>query len=757
MRANYRDFVGGSETAVWNKQDAPYPIDRTPFVLRSVRPVALSKGKPKNIECLFFVPQTNQKVNLATEIVERGLGLRILSGAVINAMPSYQYHFVVLAKEPTRYSYIKTLDSVDVPYHGETEFDATEDALHYRVEQLDVSKTISLSDNPLTWTTTAYILWDEVDPAVFTPAQERALVDWIHWGGQLIISGPDSLDLLKGSFLDRYLPARSSGPRRIVADDLAQLNEDQLVNGEKIGWLISTERVPGQPLLPTVPWSGVKLDIVDGAKALPYTGNLLAERQVGRGRIVVSAMQLSERDLINWKSGFESLFNACLLRRKPRVYREGIYGGPTLLWDATNDPSLSERRLDARLTTKLNFFARDSGVETAYRHEVIEDEQFQQYDQFGQPQSIREYRPPAASGGIGAWNDFSATANEARSALREAAGVEVPDSSFVVVCLVAYLTVLVPLNWLLFHTLGRIEWAWIAAPLIAIAGTWVVVEQARLDIGFVRAQTEIGLLEQQPGHPRAHLSRYTALYTSLSTTYDLEFGNLTTLAAPFPSSAEGNMLRGASHVPIDFQRHDSVRLTGLPVSSASTQLVHSEQMFALDGAIVLGKSSATNREQVENHTQFAWKSVAVISKPTAAELEDRPAVKLKGAWIGELLPGRSVALSYHEHFDGTEQPFAEKRLDEERLQRSPRLNLEPMFRLAMNVEYMEPGEERLVARVDEVLPGETITPSASQVRGATLIVAHLRYAELDRPLADKNTRRDIKAAEQAEMDLLDSE
>ena len=42
------------------------------------------------------------------------------------------------------------------------------------------------------------------------------------------------------------------------------------------------------------------------------------ERSVGRGRIVVSAMQLSERELVNWRGGFESLFNGGILRRPQR-------------------------------------------------------------------------------------------------------------------------------------------------------------------------------------------------------------------------------------------------------------------------------------------------------------------------------------------------------------------------------------------------------------------------------------------------------
>src|SRR6185436_16472952 len=108
-----------------------------------------------------------------------------------------------------------------------------------------------------------------------------------------------------------------------------------------------------------------------------------------------------------------------------------------------------------------------------------------------------------------------------------------------------------------------IEWAWIAAPIIALIGTWIIVQRAQLDIGFVRAQTEIAILEQQPNHPRAHLSRYTALYTSLSTTYDFQSENRTTLAAPFPSvtrAEDFQMLIGQGLTPVNFQRYEDVRL-----------------------------------------------------------------------------------------------------------------------------------------------------------------------------------------------------
>ncbi len=749
MTANFRDFIGDSRTMVTNSQNLPYPLENTPFVLHASRPVLLNKGRAKTTECTFFVPPTDQAMRLFSGLEERGLGAGFRQGTPLTRMPSYQYHFVVLAKEPSRYGYIKSLDSVQVPFDGESDADETEDPIHYRIVQLDATKSIPLSDNPLTWTSIAYILWDEVDPrGTFSAEQERALVDWLHWGGQLIVSGPDSLDLLKGSFLEPYLPATNGGKRTITGDDksIAELNGET-----DEGWLVSSQSRGGEPLRPTVPWSAIKLDVHPQATALRKTGGLFVERQVGRGRIVVSAVQLAERDLINWRSGFQSLFNACLMRRPRREYRPGYFGDVTLTWA---DADLKDRRLDARLNTRLQYVARDLGVETAYRYEDVRDDsgQIVQFNQLGQPQMIRTYRPSEAVGGVAAWNDFSAAANAARDALREAAGVEVPGAGFVVLCLATYLIALVPLNWLVFHTLGRVEWAWIAAPIIAVIGTVVIVERARLDIGFVRAQTEIGLLEQQPDHPRAHLSRYTALYTSLSTTYDVEYGNLTSLVAPFPTSNDYEVIRGQGFQSVDFQRYDSVRLAGLPVSSNSTGMVHSEQMVTLDGAIHIGESVAGGGEQIVNGTNFELNSACVVRRPTPEEAERTTNTrKLEGMWIGRMLPGQSVRYSEPMFkVANAKAPFAEERVAEARLQRGERLNLEPMFRLALAAQHLEAGEVRLVARVDEVLPGQAITPTAAQVRGATLVVAHLKYAPLPPPQRDVNTKRDVKAdAEEA--------
>jgi hypothetical protein len=177
-------------------------------------------------------------------------------------------------------------------------------------------------------------------------------------------------------------------------------------------------------------------------------------------------------------------------------------------------------------------------------------------------------------------------------------------------------------------------------------------------------------------------------------------------------------------------------------------MVHSEQMHALDGPIRIGQSIASGGRQVENRANMALHSACVVRRPTAEEEKDTGR-KLEGFWIGDMLPGGSISLPKRLPADKTS--FVAERAAEAKSARAPRLNLEPMFKLALDPRYMEPGEMRLVARVDEVLPGETIVPAASQIRGATLIVAHLEYPPLAIPRRDANTRQDVKAREDDEQ------
>jgi hypothetical protein len=350
-------------------------------------------------------------------------------------------------------------------------------------------------------------------------------------------------------------------------------------------------------------------------------------------------------------------------------------------------------------------------------------------------------------GGLAAWNAFGPVSSASRSLLVEAAGVQMPGAGFILGCLALYLVVLVPLNWMVFHTLGRVEWAWIAAPAIAVLGTLAVVRLAQLDIGFVRSQSEIALLELQGALPRGLLSRYTAFYSSLSTTYDVTFDQANTVATPFPVGEEVQRKIGDRQFDVSFEQHTDTVLRGLAVSSNSTRMLHSEQMVELEGPLKLGMSSR-NYPQVENHSGLNLRNVVVVHRYFEDD-QDRP--QYKASWIGELRHDVSAVLGLTPYDLASDRlPFADERAQAARESRTQRMNVDELLKLAFQFprendpRYARREEYRLVGQIDEVLPGAEAAPAASQIQGVTVVLAHLSYG--DQPLArpDVNSRGDVK-------------
>ena len=64
---------------------------------------------------------------------------------------------------------------------------------------------------------------------------------------------------------------------------------------------------------------GITLQKHADANFVRYSGDLIVERRLGRGRIVVTAFRLSSQDLRSW-SGMDELLNAFLLRRPARKF-----------------------------------------------------------------------------------------------------------------------------------------------------------------------------------------------------------------------------------------------------------------------------------------------------------------------------------------------------------------------------------------------------------------------------------------------------
>lgn len=701
MRANNFDFHAELESAVTDRSRTPVPVRNTAFRLTAVRPVALPRGQARDLETTFFIPDVPPSSDIASpatiwlrNTLRARRGGREVHGAdePTTAMPAYQYFFVVLADDPDRYGYLKRLDSIVPPVVGEG--DLAESTMHYRVLLPPADRRIPVPSQGLTWTPIAYVLWDGLRPQLLSPDQQQAMLDWLHWGGQIVVSGPASLDLLRGSFLEPYLPTLAAEAVQLRGEDFDELNR---------GWSLAGTRNKAAAAL-VVPADktlvGVRLQPHPDAVAVPSTNGLVWERSVGAGRVVVTAFSLSDRPVLNWAS-FDSFFNACLLRRSARVFRATSEGELDVQWVDQPGSALMQ---DGRFVTGLRYFSRDAVAK------------------------VPEPLPKAAASGqvqVAGWNDTSEVSEAARQALREAAGIAIPEAGFVFRVLVVYLLVLVPVNWLVFRTLGRVEWAWLAAPLIAIAGAVVVVRLAQLDIGFARSRTEIAVLEVQAGYSSAHLTRYTALYTSLSTAYDFRFER-DAVAMPFPHRVPYSPGPQESIADVTLRRDRQLMLSGFQVASNSTGFVHAEQMQDLGGSLQLTGNDAANWT-IRNGTPLLLQDTGVLYR-TADGRRDL-------AWIGSLEPAQTVKLRFRPAESAGD--YLANAGEE------ARQTLGRLLELACADAALSDGDVRLVAWTDQPLPGLEIRPQASQETLRTLVLVHLRRGPRLPPQRDRNLRLDV--------------
>jgi hypothetical protein len=461
------------------------------------------------------------------------------------------------------------------------------------------------------------------------------------------------------------------------------------------------------------------------AAFVPKSGQLLVERRTGRGRIVVSAFSLADRQFVNRKR-FDEFFHACILRRPPREFLLTHQQVLDVQW--TDGPT---SKLDPRRTTNLRFFSRDAGGSPAAS---LARRQADGPRRSGEGLFDTSGYLADSQSGVAGWTDFSSVATAARNALEEAAGISVPTATFVLQSLAVYLLFLVPLNWGVFRLIGRVEWAWAAAPVIAMIGTIAVVRLAQLDIGFVRSRTEIAVVEVQSPYRRAHVTRYAGLYSSLSSRYDVEFDEPSALAQPFSLDPSAERLRLQTRQTVDLRQAKTVQLAGFPVLSNSTGMVHSEQMFALAGPIYLdGLEGQALR--VVNESQFDLRDVGVvrIRGEDGVEVAILDQLPSHGSALLEFEPAGLSTLC--EKWDQSESSVP--------IRAHGGISLRSVLDLALD--ELNDGDLRLVGWTDQQVPGVSIRPRASQETFRTFVLAHLRYRALGEPQGDVAKYPEMKA------------
>ncbi len=727
LKSNRADFYGELDCRCGDQTGTPLPLRPSSIGLQIRRPVSLPKGQSKTFELTFFVadPIDRQKVWLHSD-------LRLPLGGAVRSVESqpqptirlkpYQNEFVVLARRPDAYGYLKTLASIRPPASG---FFNEGFAGDYEVSLIGPDGRCPLPSWPLMWTTVSHLLWDGYDPELLTPDQRQALLDWLHWGGQILVSGPDSLDTLQNSFLGNYLPARGGAMRPLQETEVASLNQI---------WGLRAN----QPLQfkSDTPPQLIQLELEPGAEFTARSADMVAERRVGRGRIVTTAFALTTREFINWNPGWDNFFNGCLLRRPPRRFRYTVESGWSLSWmkgleglptralvseEVTDVDLLQTSRLPAEtlLTSRLRYFSRDARQTSA-------------------TEAADELNPDVAGfgydglGGVAAWNDLSDCSRAARTALTSAAGIEIPNRQFVLWTLSLYLLVLVPANWVLFRALGRVEWAWVAVPFLAVAGTWFVIHMAQLDIGFVRSRSEIAVLEAQPDYRRGHLTRYIGLYTSLSTRYVCSFTHDSAVSLPLFGMRDSATGRSNSQDTVTLHRLDrsdeSIRLEDFLVNSASTGMIHSEEMWDLGGSFRLTEP-VTGRFRFENPTRHALRDLGLIRRHEGV---------VQVGWIGFCAAEGSSRFQFRSLAEGETLAESWSGSSQNSTTLSDPLSSLALVRLAVDPSRLNEGDVRAVGWLEDELAGLKIRPEASQRSFRTLLVANLRYGALPLPESDEN-------------------
>ncbi len=667
----------------------------------SRRPVVMPKGQNKKIDYRTYTPKQlfdgKAKCYLSNRFVSSERAESFSAGAYpFTRMGPAEYFFVVLTERPERFTRFQVSDWTR-KIRDERNFDSGEAVINYRVVTPSPKDyyplPLPLAETMLDWTSTAVVFWDDLPPEALTPQQQTALADWVHYGGQLIVNGAAAADSIYNSNIADLLPLRPTGNIELDVNAAAEL----LTN-----WQVPDDASTDQQVaLLKGRESRVAIDGVvnAGAKAIDGSGNLILSRRAGSGRVVQSRCDLMSDWLTSWKS-YDSFVNSVVLLRPPR--RVELVDGVTTTHVRTYmlPNGREEVFADATMNTRFRIAARDAVLPVATPTVKRRATGFLS----GQD----AYTRIDSLSGIGGWSDSSDVIRLCRETLRSKAGIEIPDSSLVFRSLGYYLCILIPFNYLIFRILGKLEYAWLAVPVIAVGGAIWVAREARLDIGFARSQTELGLLEVQAGCQRAHLTRVTAIYNSLSSTYDIAFDASGAAAAPIrqgdnspPVSAV--FKTGYAKGPI---------LSGMIVGSNQVRMLHAEQMFALGGSLSLDANG-----NLVNGTDRELFDAVVVRKDLRGKTEV--------ANVGPC-PGQS----------NTKLRFRPA-LEEDIVKSwSEEMNL--LERALVRFDAIVPGSTRLVARLGDSLPGMTITPSATQVSSTTTVLAHLEYSPWPSPLPDVN-------------------
>ncbi len=753
VRANNQDYEG-------SLQFFPVPLPGMPQEVIYAREARLVKEQRSRLGMQTMLPRFPKEKALNLELLQPGaIRSDELWQVPVQLLPPHQMLVVVLSKESAnQYATWNRLPSC-VPALSDREDPMALDLQrYYRMVLPEDAEKAFLSPHPLTWAAISHVIWDGLPPDSLSVSLQQAMLDWLHWGGQLVLiggAGP-TYSIFRESFLGNYLPADPTGENALLGEaELKPLAEAYPPSGLQA---IPLEQDPTNPRVvpepvpfrggtykgsvPIQPPKGRPIFVTGlrphpGASTIPLgegSPHLLAvEARVGRGRITMLTINPTDPSLVSWP-GLDTLIRRVVLRRPeeaPSAAAPSVPGiGPPGAWQLEG-PDLSWYRITSR----------DAGAEAdalrvranlAARQVAMPNNRYGTPSAFAQP--ANQESPPSTAEeialgriGVAEWRDTTALPRLCRDTLEKASGITVPSSQFVLKVILAYILAVVPLNWLICRLLlNRREWAWIVVPLLALGFAVGVERVAAYDMGYDSACDEIDLLEVQGVYPRAHLSRFAALYTTGRAKYAIAYPNEpTAVALPFNNERS---IGGEDVSTAVWQSYPVPALQNFSVQPRSLAMFRGEQMLGLSGPIVLEEDQA--RRTVVNRSELELRDAVLVDFPGGGQRRETylgTIAAVASVELGEQQPG-----SVPDRIEGYDGPDPAPLLAELRRNWEDRPE--------------NSGELRLVAWTPRPIGGQTFEPALDRHRGMTAVLVHLRYGS---PPSPDGPRYNVRAAGEA--------
>ena len=716
------------------------------------RPAVLPQGQRRRLDTRLLVPTGRggvpDTIQLGGTFSSRSVAsVHPLQPSVWPAMPAQAYFFVVLTERPERFARLQTADWIRPRWDERLTASRRSDE-NYRLVLPPTDGVLPIAETALDWTSTAVLFWDDLPAHALTPMQRTAIADWVHFGGTLILNGPDAADALSDDALADLTLIRSDGLRELDPKSTGRWLDSLAVDSDR-----STP--------------AVKALLADGTARVALAGEAQPTAQpigegdavwvgrLGRGRVVQTRFDLLSDWLTSWKS-YDSFFNGAVLGRPPRLVEKtsdlDLPGDTTVA--AVRQRFVGERadQTPPQVNTGLRWFSRDArlpavGTEVTSSIESSGSAEPAESRHAASPLNpwADPYFAPDPASGMGGWNENSPWLTLFQQTLKQEIGITIPDSSLVIRSLAIYLVLLVPINYLVFRLLGRLEWAWWAVIPIAIGGAFLVARAAQLDVGLVRSRNELAMLELQPNHPRGHLTRLVSVYNSLANSYSVQFESpdacVTTVDERSANDRRGEMF-GDQTAELTLGYDSGPALQGVRVGSNSYVTIHAEQILGVAGTIRLQRvdDASPGRDQPDSAGDLSADALAegdwILVKGTNLDIADAVLIvrPLSGpeqvAVVGGLGANETAPLRLR-----TGSPAA--------IPTGLPMGTSNLMQRLVTTSGVPPGSIRLVGRLETPLPGMSLRPEVQQTRAQTLLLAHLAHPPLSKSQVDENLIQDF--------------